>query len=393
MERLFAPIKINKVEIKNRIAMAPTGMLACAYDGSITEQNIAHYVARAKGGIGLIIIERTFATYKYAAGIPRIIGIYHDRQMSGMRELADAIHTFGAKSVVQLSLGLGRAAIASQWEEREIVAPSALPYRVPEGSAPRGLTQFERAIGPIPRELTVEEIVELEEIFVAAAERIKRAGFEGIEIHGAHGYLIAQFVSPLSNQRHDLYGGTFERRLTLPLNLIRKTREKLGSDFIIGYRISGDEHAEGGLTLEDTVAIVSILEKAGLDYIHLSSGRIEALKWLFPEKEGMLLPEAEAIKKAVKIPVICPNIHTPQLAAQALQDGKTDMVSLSRAVLADPEWPTKAKEGRFDEIQRCCFCNTCLRLIFEDQCKVRCSVNPYVGLEKYIPNYYPLPPR
>ena len=388
--KLFEPIHIGHLEVKNRIAFAPTGMGTAGSDGSITDQTICHYTARAKGGVGLIIIEHSLCTLKHwRAGVP-IISFHNSNWMVQMKDLADAIHHCGAKVVVQLSIGLGRQT-SPKVTGTELVAPSPLPFFVPEGSTPRGLHYFEGMKGATPRELTTEEVMELEKEFVSAAMRIKRAGFDGIEIHGAHGYLLADFISPLANKREDIYGGSFEKRLTLPLNLIRKTREKAGPKFVLGFRISGDEHVEGGLTLQDNLKLLPTLAKAGLDYIHLSSGRQEAFKNLFPEKEGVILPEAEAIKKVVDIPVICPNLHDPELAVNLVQEDRVDVVSLSRSLLADPDWPNKARGGRFEEIRRCVFCFNCIKSLWSGM-GTRCSVNPDVGRERFMAKYQPFSP-
>lgn len=387
LTKLFDPIKIGHLEVKNRIAFAPTGMGTAGPNGSITDQAICHYSTRAKGGAGLIVIEHSLCTLKHwKAGVP-IISFQSSNPIVWMKDLVDAIHHFDAKAVVQLSLGLGRQS-SPKVTGTELVAPSPLPYFVPEGSTPRGLHHFEGITGVTPRELTTEEVVELEWEFLSAAMRIKRAGFDGIEIHGAHGYLLADFISPLVNKRKDIYGGSFEKRLTLPLNLIRRTREKAGPNFVLGFRISGDEHVEGGLTLQDNLELVPTLANAGLDYIHLSSGRQEAFKFLFPEQEGTILPEAEAIKEVVDIPVICPNIHDPILAEKVVQENRIDMVSLSRGLLADPEWPNKAQKGRVSEIQRCVFCYNCLKSLW-DGLGTRCSVNPEVGRERFIAKHQP----
>jgi 2,4-dienoyl-CoA reductase-like NADH-dependent reductase (Old Yellow Enzyme family) len=387
LTKLFDPIKIGHLEIKNRIAFAPTGMGTAGPNGSITDQTICHYSARAKGGAGLIIIEHSLCTLKHWKAAVPILSFHNSNSMVWMKDLADAIHYFGAKVVVQLSLGLGRQS-SPRVTGTDLVAPSSLPYFVPEGSTPRGLNHFEGTKGAIPRELTTEEVMELEAHFLSAAMRIKRAGFDGIEIHGAHGYLLADFISPLVNKREDRYGGSFEKRLTLPLNLIRKTREKAGQKFVLGFRISGDEHVEGGLTLQDNLDLVPTLARAGLDYIHLSSGRQEAFKNLFPEQEGTILPEAEAIKAVVDIPVICPNIHDPVLAEKVVQENRVDVVSLSRGLLADPDWPNKAQEGRVDEIRHCAFCYNCLKSLWNGL-GTRCSVNPEVGHERFIAKYQP----
>jgi 2,4-dienoyl-CoA reductase-like NADH-dependent reductase (Old Yellow Enzyme family) len=387
LTRLFEPIKIGHLEIKNRIAFAATGMGTAGPDGAVTDQTICHYSARAKGGAGLIIIEHSLCTRKHwRAGVP-ILSFQAPNVMVWMKDLADAMHHAGAKVVVQLSLGLGRQT-SPKVTGTELIAPSPLPFFVPEGSTPKALRQYDGMTGATPRELTTEEVMELERDFVSAAMRIKKAGFDGIEIHGAHGYLLADFISPLVNKREDIYGGSFEKRLTLPLNLIQKTREKAGANFVLGFRISGDEHVEGGLKIQDNLELIPKLAKTGLDYIHLSSGRQEAFKYLFPEQEGIILPEAEAIKAVVDIPVICPNIHDPLLAERVVHEDRVDMVSLSRSLLADPEWPKKAQEGRVEEIRRCVFCYNCLKSLW-DGLGTRCAVNPEVGYERFIAKHQP----
>lgn len=379
---LFSPITIGTQEIKNRIAFAPTGMGTADELGGVTDQVLCHYVARAKGGAGLIIIEHTMSNYKFGLAGSGAMGFHRDRNLAGMFDLAHAIKAFDARTVVQLSLGLGR---------ESGVGPSPIPVEYAPGSMPRSLEHFEGASLPIPRALTIEEIEDLEDLFIGSALRIRRAGFDGIEIHGAHGYLLASFLSPHANRRDDAYGGSFDKRLTLALNLVRKSREALGEKFTIGFRISGEEHIPGGLPLADARRIASILEEEGVDYIHLSSGTLESKTHMCPTEEGIILPEAQAVKEAVQIPVICPNFHSPELAANAVGEGKVDVVSLSRGLLADPQWPNKVEEDRVDDIQKCLLCNSCLRYLFEGF-QARCVVNPNVGRERFMPEYFP-PPR
>jgi len=379
---LFSPIKIGKKKLKNRIAFAPTGMGTADDMGGITDQVLCHYVARAKGGVGLVIVEHTMGNYKHGLPGTGALGFHRDRNLAGMFDLANAIKACGAASVVQLSLGIGR----------ELgVGPSPIPVRYVSEKMPKSLRHFRGRTLPAPRELTIGEIEELENLFIASAVRTKTAGFNGIEIHGAHGYLLSAFISPFTNKRTDKYGGSFDKRLTLAINLIRKSRKALGNSFIIGFRISGDEHIEGGFTLSDAQKIAPILEKEGIDYIHLSSGAAETKLAMCPTEEGIILPEAAAIKKVVSIPVICPNFHTPQLATKAIKGEKVDIVSLSRGLLADPQWPNKAKKGRIDEIQKCILCNSCLKYLFGGY-QTRCAVNPNVGRERFVPEYFP-PPR
>ncbi len=381
---LFDPIKLGQREIKNRIVMAPVSSGFCTHDGHTTDQLIAFYVARAKGGCGLIVVQHTLVTDKYATSAG-FLGLWNDIQIRGTNQLVEAIHSFGTKVVVQLGLGLGRQT-TSRSDGKEVVAPSALPYSIPEENRLQGLNL--PAVGQTPRELTILEISELEGAFVEGAIRAKKAGFDGIEIHGAHGYLIAQFVSPLSNQRNDLYGGSFANRLRLPLNLIEMTRKALGGDFIMGYRISGDEHVDGGLSLDESARIASEISNTGLDYLHLSSGRREAMNWVYPSGEGMMLREAEGIKKAVNIPVICPNFYTKAVAVKAINEGKTDLISMGRQLLADPDWPNKIREGRDSGVKDCARCGECFRRLYAGW-KIACPTNPTLGSENFMKEYWP----
>jgi 2,4-dienoyl-CoA reductase-like NADH-dependent reductase (Old Yellow Enzyme family) len=386
MDKLFEPLRLGTKTTKNRIVFAATGTGYAHHNGSVSDQTLCHYSARAKGGAGWITIEHGFVNYRYWKQ-GRILAYDQESFTVGLHDLADTIHSHQALAVVQLSLGVGRQSTALR-SGAELVSASSLPFRVEKGTACRGLKHFEGIVGETPRELSTAEVQELENSFVEAADRIARVGFDGIEIHGAHGYLLSSFLSSLTNRRQDEYGGSLEGRLRLPLHLIQKTRQVLGKDFLLGYRISGDEHSAGGLTLQDTVEIVKILSDAGLDFIHLSSGTIESLSYMIPDEEGVILPEAEAIKRAISIPVICPNLHNPETARQAVEKGMIDLVSLSRPLLADPEWPNKTREGRGNEIRRCRRCNQCLAGLWKGF-GIRCAVNPQVGRERFIPEFWP----
>jgi len=388
--KLFEPIEIGHLKINNRIAFAPTHMGYCTYRGEITDQVLCHYSARAKGGAGLIIVEGTGFTGKYAFSMRRGIVCMGDFYRKGLKELAESIHFTGARAVVQLVLGQGAQALFSH-PRRDLVAPSEISISIDKENLPKALRGIGDVQGDTARALTLDEIAELTEAAVEAAGILKEVGFDGVELHGAHGYLLAEFISPLFNQRQDEYGGSFEKRLTLPLRLVDGIRRTAGDKFIIGFRISGSEHMEGGLSLEESVQAAVKLEKSGIDYLHLSSGCYRALKWTFPEHEGALIPEASAFKAALRIPVICPNIHDPRTAEKALAEGSFDVASLSRALLADPEWPLKARDGRFDEIRHCVFCYTCVKSIMIDGTGVRCSQNPELGWERFLPKYFPAP--
>jgi 2,4-dienoyl-CoA reductase-like NADH-dependent reductase (Old Yellow Enzyme family) len=391
--KLFESIQIGHIQIKNRIAFAPTHMGYCSTKGEVTDQVLCHYSARAKGGAGLIIIEGTGITGKYAFTMGRGIVCIGDFYRKGLKELAEVIHFAGAKAVVQLVLGQGIQAMFSH-PKRDLVGPSAVSTRINKENLPKSLRKIGEVQGETARSLTQDEIKELIDAAVSAARILKEVGFDGVEIHGAHGYLLAEFTSPLFNKRRDPYGGSFENRLTLPLQLIDGIRQATGQKFVIGYRISGSEHVGGGLELDESVQVCQRLENAGIDYLHLSSGCYQAIKWTFPDHEGVMLPEARAVKVAVNIPVICPNIHDPETAEKSIDEGLIDMASLSRALLADPDWPLKVHAGKVEEINRCDFCGTCLRSIIVDRTGVRCSRNPRLGWERFFPEYFPeLPAR
>jgi 2-enoate reductase len=392
-ETLFQPIKIGPVEIKNRLAAAPMNTMFSENTGGIVnEQILAYYAARAKGGVGLVITEAILGT-KLAARFPAYSNlILHDqRQVPGLAELAETCHVYGAKVFAQLSPGFGRQGASPIGEPSP--APSAgIPYLLEQENMPRAFASvFTRLVpqyqGPATREMSVEEIQSEIEEYANTAFQLVMAGFDGMEIHAPHGYLLMQFLSPRTNKRTDQYGGTLENRMRFLVDLVTAVKNKVPPDFPVGIRVSADEHMPEGITLDEMKIVAKKLEELGIAYIHMSSGSYEAFKWLFPDKDGVMLDEAKAFKEVVNIPIITPAIHDPVNAEQAVKDGKTDMISLGRALFADPEWPNKVKEGRVGEITRCIRDYFCiLRFLFG--LPVRCSQNPNLGREKYMPEYW-----
>ncbi|MGB9858626.1 MAG: NADH:flavin oxidoreductase, partial [Moorellaceae bacterium] len=229
---LSGPIKIGRLELKNRMVMPPMVTNYAYTDGSVTPRLIAYHTERAKGGVGLIIVEATYV-HPSGKGFKNQLGIYSDRLLPGLRRLVDAVHAQGAKIAIQLYHG-GRQT-TSAVTGQPIVAPSALPCAT---------------IGEVPKELTKEEIASLVRAFAEAARRAKAAGFDAVEVHGAHGYLINEFLSPLANKRTDEYGGSLENRMRFPLEVVRAVRQAVGPDYPVLYRLSADEKISGGLTLE-----------------------------------------------------------------------------------------------------------------------------------------------
>ncbi|MGB9867655.1 MAG: FAD-dependent oxidoreductase [Bacillota bacterium] len=367
-KRLFTPIKIGAVEVSNRLVVSPMVMNYCNEDGTATERFIAYHEARARGGWGLIITE-DYAVDPRGKGFARIPGLWDDSQIDSHMKLTQTVHRYGSKIVAQIyhaGRQTNRSVIGCQ-----PVAPSPIPCPVNQ---------------EIPHELCVSEIKELVEKFGDCANRAKKAGFDGVEVHGAHGYLIAQFMSPYSNKRTDEYGGGLYNRMRFPLEIISNIRAKVGDDFPVIFRISADEFVPGGRTIEDTKAIAMMLEEAGVNAIHVSAGVYGSAYTIRPPaavRHGWIADFAEEVKKVVSIPVITVGrINDPFLAEQIIASGKADLVAMGRGSLADPELPNKAAAGRFEDIIHCIGCmQGCIERRFKNM-DVVCLVNPALGRER-----------
>lgn len=419
-ERLFTPGKIGSVEIKNRVVMEPMVMGTAKVDGTPGEQMIRYYEERAQGGAGLIITEATRVDEHTGVLAPRQLAMSSDRHIEPFARMVRRVHSHGAKifcelhhpgrqtlslltSTWQLSSMIGRVfggywnlffKLAPKHELFDktglmppVAAPSAVPCRVERQKT---------------RALTVKEIIRLEDRFAEAALRVKKAGADGVELHGAHGYLIQQFLSPYTNRRTDEYGGSFENRMRFVTNIIRKIREKCGADFPLIVRLSVDEfyreigEPENGYTLEEGLKIAKRLEELGVDAIDVSSATYETMNyWLEPTEFecGWRKNLAQAVKNAVKVPVIAANlIRTPEQAEQQLDEGTQDFIGLGRPLIADPFWAKKAEEGRAADIKRCICCLWCFEsmLVGEEHRQAGgCSVNPRAAREVAIPRDLP----
>jgi len=389
---MFKTIKIGSVELKNRLVMAPvtTNFSTAGYP---TEEFIAFLAARARGGVGLIVAPPAVNLFP---GSPThvLFPLLSERAHLPMwNEAAETIHAFGAKTFGQVLVGgVGRQTVQGSVSK----APSGLAIsRIPPENIPRKSKEYEMRKGlpslweryrdlPTPVELTLEEIRWIEDAYAETSKLMQEAGFDGVELHFAHGYLGDNFLSPRTNLRTDAYGGPLENRARILRNALIKTRARVGPDFVIGIRLTGDEHVIGGTTPEQASRIARIGEDYGLSYVHATSGCWEAVKWYVPEEDGSMLPDAEIIKRAVRIPVITPSLHDPQNAENALNQGKTDMVSLCRPLIADPEWPEKVERGQENKIKKCIRCLGCLQRT-RRALGLRCEVNREVGQERYNP--------
>lgn len=367
---LFTPGRIGKLESKNRLVMAPMVRNYADEQGNVTSKHRAHIERVAQGGVGTMILEATFVSPE-GKGFVRQLGIESDDRIDGLRRLAAVAQAHGARIGPQL-FHAGRQTTAAV-SGVQPVAPSPIA---------------EATLGEVPRALSVAEIHAVVDAYGQAARRAQAAGFDFVELHGAHGYLIMQYLSPFSNQRDDEYGGTRERRLRFLEEVVRAVRDQVGPEFPVVVRLSADELVPNGLTPEDTVVIARRLEQLGVDALHITAGGYAAYTTGYMIQpmaiaDGPLIHYAQQVKEAVSIPVIAVGkIRTPELANAVIEQGQADFVALGRVLLADPDWPNKAKEGRQSEINLCIACNQgCISRLFEQK-DVWCTVNPETARER-----------
>ena len=363
---LFSPIKIGNTTVKNRIFMPPLST-NLGNKGYVTDELVAHYRARAKGGVGLFVTEVVTVepTYVY---LPGDMSIHDDSFIPGWKKLVDAVHEYDAKILPQLFHPAYMAFPIPGTPQ--LIAPSNVgPYYAKEA----------------PRPVTKEELKTIIRQFGEAAGRVKQAGGDGVEIHAAHAHgLLGGFLSPQYNKRTDEYGGDINGRLRLTLEVIEEVRRVCGEDFIIDVRISGDEYSDGGLNINDMIYVSKQLEKAGVDMLHVSGGTTIARGSSIPApgtKLGTHSDLSEEIKKYVHIPVTSVGrILEPWFAEEMIANGKADACMIGRANLCDPEFVNKAMEGRDEDIRPCIGCLRCLNGIMFGK-RVSCTMNPSFELE------------
>jgi len=370
-KNLFTPIKIKGMEVRNRIVMLPMTTGYCEHDETVGPKFINFFAERARGGAGLIIIP--FSPMR--SGSPVEPGMFEDRFIPGLRNLTSALHGLGAKAAAQLIISYH---IEFQDGRPEVVAPSPV---------------FNQIMRVMPRELTGEEIKQIVGEYGRAARRAREGGFDAVELLVGGGYLLNRFLSPISNKREDEYGGSLENRMRIILEIIAAMKREAGEDFIYGCRLNVEEQMAGGHTIKESIGVAQALEKAGIDIINTYTGWHEApLPTVAPSlPRGAFAHLAAQIKQNVGIPVIAANrINDPITAERILIEGSADMAGMGRALLADPELPNKAKEGRADEIVQCLACSNCLSeiiacyRIWGQPVSTACTVNPFAGREGEI---------
>jgi 2,4-dienoyl-CoA reductase-like NADH-dependent reductase (Old Yellow Enzyme family) len=408
-EILFSPIQVGSMEVRNRIVMSPMITNFADQEGYVTDQTLAHYTTRARGGVGWIIVE---SAYVHRAGImyARQLGLDDDKYIEKLKKLTKSIKKEGARVSIQLYHGGRRA--QSDLSGYPVEAPSSVPLY--EGAPP-------------PRGLSREEIEDRIEAYVRAAQRAKEARFDGVDIHAGHGYLICSFLAKFTNQRSDEFGGDIKDRARFLVEVVKRIRKQVGKEFVITTRNNGSDFVIGGLTHEEAKSVAKMVEESGANAIQVTAGHgglvmrdiSEIIK--LKEKTGVrslkevplklhdqiefdlhqpisfmrALPMgaprgcfahlARGIKASVNIPVlVVGRINRPEIAEEILRRGDADLTVIGRALLADPEFPRKAREGDFAGIRPCIGCNYgCFQNLFNRRA-VRCAVNPYTGQEAVL---------
>lgn len=390
-QKLLEPGKIGRMELKNRMVMPGMGTNLAAADGTVSDIIVNYYARRANGGVGLIITE-VCCPEPLGRVIPGEIEITDISFIPGLSRIPHAIHSGGAKACLQLAHG---GCFASEGVTgQQPISPSGVgTFQLPNDK---------------PRSMTVEEIKELIEKYGTAAQRARQAGFDAVELHGAHGYMPLQFLSAYTNRREDEYGGSLENRARFALETISSIKKHAGEDFTLIYRLSADEDVPNGVTLEEACTFAKWAEEAGADAIHVTAGTwdsrlhkyfdvmegkasaegknlsygVATSMWVPPNytPRGSLVHLAEAVKKHVSVPVITVCSIPPEMAEEILQRGGADFVSMGRQLLADPDAPEKVIEGRPETIRRCLRCNECLGEVMQSR-GISCAVNAQAGKE------------
>lgn len=369
LNSLFSSGEIGNCEIKNRLAVTAMVTNYCDQKGFATERYIAYHEEKAKGGWGLIITE-DYAINEHCMGYECIAGLYNDEQIASHRELTDRVHKYGTKIFAQI-YHAGRQSSSAVNGRVQPVAPSAIPCPW---------------CRELPREITRAEIKQVIKDFGNCARRVKEAGFDGIELHAGHGYLLAEFLSPYANKRTDEYGGCLDNRVRIIKEVMDEMRANVGDDFPIMIRFSADEDMPGGRDIAETRVLAKLFEEFGFDALHVSGGVYgdynKGIVSSMYVNHAWVADYAAEVKKIVTIPVITANrINDPRMADQLIEMGKCDFIGMGRGSLADPHLPNKAKSGNLCDIRYCIGClQGCTGALYTGDA-VTCLVNPSVGLE------------
>lgn len=392
---LLQPGQIGSLQLKNRIALAPMGENFGGLDGHATEKTQAYYEERARGGAGLIILGTAAVSWPSGTSEPHQLGISSDDFIPTLAQVVRRVHVHGAKVAIQINHS-GKVAANDRAHGREMWVPSVPPALPPNASmrtiTPQELSTFV-GVGPHPdryRVMDEADIAQMIEWYASAAVRAQQAGFDAVEVHCAHNYLIAGFLSPYFNQRTDAYGGSYENRTRLLRELLTEVRRRVGPDYPIWVRLDAEEmHTPGGIELEEALQTARLCEQLGVNAISVSSyARLtrgsDFTDAPIPQKSGAYLEFANAFKRVVRIPIIVAGRIEPEAGAAAIGAGEADFIAMGRKLLADPELPNKLLAGQPEAIRPCIYCYACVSEIFVNR-GIKCAVNAQTGHESTAP--------
>jgi 2,4-dienoyl-CoA reductase-like NADH-dependent reductase (Old Yellow Enzyme family)/ribulose 1,5-bisphosphate synthetase/thiazole synthase len=390
---LLSPGRIGSLEIRNRILMAPMGDNLGEGNGHVGERTKRYFEARARGGVGLIIVGVGGVAYPAGACIPNQVAISNDTFLPDLQDLTGRLHAHGAKVAIQLQHA-GKVATQDMAAGRPMWVPSVPEIKAGDLFNDLTLEEIQGISGDLTKpgagisfhEMTTADIHALIAMFADAADRARRAGFDAVEIHAAHGYLISSFISPASNKRNDKYGGSVENRSRLLVEVIQAIKQRVGKDFPVWCRLDAKEfRIEGGITVADAQRTAELAAKAGADAIHVSAYADPVVGVAFTDAPLVHQPcgfvdLAAGIKRRVKVPVIAVGRIEPDEADDLIREHKADFIAMGRKLLADPELPNKLAGGHAEQIRPCVYCYTCVGKIYLNQ-RTCCAVNPATGRE------------
>jgi 2,4-dienoyl-CoA reductase (NADPH2) len=382
IKTLSSPLKIGHLTLANRVIMGPMAANAPGEDGTPTEQTIAFFERRARGGVGMIICGGMIATDRGFDEAPfrPVLRPNVEAYIPNFKRVADAVHKHNVPIIAEIMPAFGRMGVPTP--ERPIISASPKNIVIPQERFPTGIIVPGGRTTPEPQEASIEEVKQYEKEMIQTAVNVQRAGWDGVEVAAHMSYFAASFLSPRTNWRTDEYGGSVENRARFLANIVAGIREKVGSDFVVGLRITANDFMPDGQGVAGFAAVAKEVEKAGLDYVALSEGCYETMNASAPDDDGRLVDSGDArvFKEALSVPILIQGIHEAHRAGKAIAEGNGDAAMFARQMLAEPDYAKKVTEGRPETITRCIRDNTCMRrMIF--QMPVRCDVNPEMGRE------------
>ena len=381
-EILSAPVRLGPLRTANRMVMGPMAANAPDVDGGPSEQTAAFFEARARGGVGLIIVGGAIASARGLAEAPfrPLLRFDIDDPVPRFRALADRVHAHGVPIIAELMPGFGRMGVPAP--DRPLISASPMNVVIRRDRFPQGIHVPADRATPMPREASIAEIRDYEDAMIAASVRVEKSGWDGVEVAAHMSYFLASFLSPRTNWRMDEYGGSEENRARMLVRIVAGIRRKTGPGFAVGLRITANDLMPDGQGTEAFASLARHVAAAGLDYVALSTGCYESMDGSTPAVDGGQIDSGDAaiFRKMLDIPIMVQGLHAPARAAQAIAQGHGDLVMLARPLLADPDYAAKVAAGRPETITACNRDNLCIRRMVMGM-PVRCAVNPAMGRE------------